>query len=721
MKTFKQFNEVAPPGFGHTKSDKDKGVKKGGTAAAFDRARKRGDFKGSKSDMFAIMWSQKNKGDKPHYKPGTDEKYKKYQEDWKPEIEVIDTKKRKKEAEKKRKEAEASLPPHLKLDVMKKAFSEEPERTPEYKAMQRKLYPRGESEKVEWRNPKNRGRKRKVMAEFEPELEMVDAEVVLEREDSPYEKASDKALDKKYGYGTSHDKGPKTGFGRASNRATAAAVLKDIRRRRRKSTSETRADAAHKGWSHTARTSADQTPEKKATRKKLADTPYKKLPKDEQEKDQVAADAVKKEYDKRKKTNESIGFEIDSGGHKKASRKAKLRNLAKGNTNPNEKAAAEKKAGGPKLMGEEEKLDKFDRYKRMIRHKQSKYGKGGPIGADYNLENERKAKGWKKKLNKEDINVEEGISTSDTKRLEKATVLSFSNDPKSVDRARARQVEVDYKDLMKQQKAKRKKSVKEETVDEAIERQAKDRKKLSQPHSVSGSRRDHSHDVDSALTDHVPRRGKGRVRPASKKEMRVSAMRDAGIKEEKKSCPEGEYYCFDMGKCRPIPKGHKVRKDGELVKENLLKKLVDREVRIMRHGGKSEEEVKKIKDDRREKAKKAMSKESVELHDANGNLSTEIIDIIKPEPMKVPDSPVKWKGLTEKVKLPAVNGSIICVYLTWRGRAISIKLFFPQSRTRRPTREEVNSQIQKVYPGAKISNFVESDPEPGEPFLQVGD
>tara|TARA_B100000575_G_scaffold289799_1_gene292254 strand:+ start:593 stop:1408 length:816 start_codon:yes stop_codon:yes gene_type:complete len=72
-------NEVAPPGFGHTKGDKGKGVKKGGTAAAFDKARKEGRFKGSKSDMFAIMWSQKNKGDKPHYKPGTDKKYKKYQ------------------------------------------------------------------------------------------------------------------------------------------------------------------------------------------------------------------------------------------------------------------------------------------------------------------------------------------------------------------------------------------------------------------------------------------------------------------------------------------------------------------------------------------------------------------------------------------------------------------------------------------------------------------
>ena len=33
-----------------------------------------------------------------------------------------------------------------------------------------------------------------------------------------------------------------------------------------------------------------------------------------------------------------------------------------------------------------------------------------------------------------------------------------------------------------------------------------------------------------------------------------------------KSCPDGQYYCFDDEKCKPIPKGHKVRKDGELVK-----------------------------------------------------------------------------------------------------------------------------------------------------------
>ena len=74
--------------------------------------------------MFKLMWSMKKKGDKPHYKPGTDKKYKKYEEDWKPEIEhVKGSDLRKKAAEKKRKKAEDSLPPHLKLDAMKKAFA----------------------------------------------------------------------------------------------------------------------------------------------------------------------------------------------------------------------------------------------------------------------------------------------------------------------------------------------------------------------------------------------------------------------------------------------------------------------------------------------------------------------------------------------------------------------------------------------------------------------
>ncbi len=138
-------NEVAPPGWGHTKAEKEKTKpwkpksKIGGTAAAFKRALDDGRFKGlpgsktkkeKTADMFKLMWSMKKKGDKPHYKPGTDKKYKKYQEDWKPEIEHIKgSDLRKKAAEKKRKAAADSLPPHLRLDAMKKAFKHTNEET----------------------------------------------------------------------------------------------------------------------------------------------------------------------------------------------------------------------------------------------------------------------------------------------------------------------------------------------------------------------------------------------------------------------------------------------------------------------------------------------------------------------------------------------------------------------------------------------------------------
>jgi hypothetical protein len=104
----------------------------------------------------------KKKGDKPHYKPGTDKKYKKYQEeevsrrnkpsairkkktlekllidkevgkiqkeDWKPEIQHLKGSDLRKMREKKRKEAADSLPPHLRLDTMKKAFSQANEAT----------------------------------------------------------------------------------------------------------------------------------------------------------------------------------------------------------------------------------------------------------------------------------------------------------------------------------------------------------------------------------------------------------------------------------------------------------------------------------------------------------------------------------------------------------------------------------------------------------------
>ena len=46
--------------------------------------------------------------------------------------------------------------------------------------------------------------------------------------------------------------------------------------------------------------------------------------------------------------------------------------------------------------------------------------------------------------------MNEALSTKDAKKLNKASALSYSSNPKDQDRARARQVDVDYKDLLRQ-------------------------------------------------------------------------------------------------------------------------------------------------------------------------------------------------------------------------------------------------------------------------------
>ena len=229
-------SEVAPPGFGHTKPDKEKGVKKGGTAAAFKRALDRGDFKGlpgsktkkqKTADMFKIMWAQKKKGAKPHYKPGTDEKYKKYQEE------------------------ETSM-------------------------QDNNLFGNAYAGSKDWK------------------------------------KKNKKAMSHRYK--TLHK-------GDTSGDVNEALSAKDSKKLNKAS----------------VLSYSDDPKDQHRARVRQAEIDFK--------------DLMRQRAKKKKSVKES--FEIDTSAHKKAQKKAKLRNLAKGNTNPNEKAAAEKKAGGPKLMGED--------------------------------------------------------------------------------------------------------------------------------------------------------------------------------------------------------------------------------------------------------------------------------------------------------------------------------------------------------------------------------
>ena len=311
-------NEVAPPGFGHTKPDKEKGVKKGGTAAAFKRALDRGDFKGlpgsrtkkeKTADMFKIMWAQKKKGAKPHYKPGTDKKYKKYQEeetsmqdnnlfgnayagskDWK--------KKNKKAMSHRYKtlhkgDTSGDVNEGLSTKDSKKlnkaavlSYSDDPK--DQHRARVRQA-------EIDFKDLMRQKAKKKKMKE----------EYVIEREDSPYEHASRGSLAGKTRSTGTSEKEDKTSFRRKAHRNSAAMIIRAKRNAERsgkKLSDDSAADLAHKGWASSVKHhKSSMTPEQQKRRQKLADTPYKKLSKDEQDKDKVSAKAIMSVHDKQKK------------------------------------------------------------------------------------------------------------------------------------------------------------------------------------------------------------------------------------------------------------------------------------------------------------------------------------------------------------------------------------------------------------------------------------
>ena len=75
--------------------------------------------------------------------------------------------------------------------------------------------------------------------------------------------------------------------------------------------------------------------------------------------------------------------------------------------------------------------------------------------------------------------------------------------------------------------------------------------------------------------------------------------------------------------------------------------------------------------------------------------------------------------MDEAVRVPAKTGNIVNAYFKFRSNYISLKMFFPQTSV--PNKADVQSQVEKVYPGARLLSFQISDYEPGEPVLHTED
>ena len=71
----------------------------------------------------------------------------------------------------------------------------------------------------------------------------------------------------------------------------------------------------------------------------------------------------------------------------------------------------------------------------------------------------------------------------------------------------------------------------------------------------------------------------------------------------------------------------------------------------------------------------------------------------------------------EAVRIPAKTGNIISTVFRFRSSTIMLKIFFPQTSV--PKKSDVQDQIEKIYPGARLLTYMVSDYEPGQPILHA--
>ena len=119
---------------------------------------------------------------------------------------------------------------------------------------------------------------------------------------------------------------------------------------------------------------------------------------------------------------------------------------------------------------------------------------------------------------------------------------------------------------------------------------------------------------------------------------------------------------------------------------------------------------------------KKTKKEDVEITDAYGETYAVIQDIVKTEPLKPSINPIDYDTydldhVVEAIRLQAKTGNLVSTVFRFRSSTIMLKMFFPQISV--PKKSDVQDQINKVYPGAKLQSYRVTDYEPGEPVLHA--
>ena len=89
--------------------------------------------------------------------------------------------------------------------------------------------------------------------------------------------------------------------------------------------------------------------------------------------------------------------------------------------------------------------------------------------------------------------------------------------------------------------------------------------------------------------------------------------------------------------------------------------------------------------------------------------------------VKLADSVIQPGQLTnEDYQRIQSTGNVYTILFSWRGRPMmNLQLFFPNMK--RPSKDEVKSQIEKLYPGAVVMQWYPSPTDPSKPIVVIQD
>lgn len=79
----------------------------------------------------------------------------------------------------------------------------------------------------------------------------------------------------------------------------------------------------------------------------------------------------------------------------------------------------------------------------------------------------------------------------------------------------------------------------------------------------------------------------------------------------------------------------------------------------------------------------------------------------------------KVTRLKESVRLPNKMGNLYNVSLNWRGKYLEVNVFFPQLRM--PKKSEVQFEIRKIYPDARVITYIPADRYTSNTFVYVNE